>query len=73
MSSDIFGSCGPRELLWQSWVDARCALRGAKGTLLPFFRREEEATRNALNSHMAKHECGRPVGAPEIAVVAKAS
>jgi hypothetical protein len=40
---------------------------------LPFFRREEEATRNALNSHMAKHECGRPVGAPEIAVVAKAS
>jgi hypothetical protein len=73
MSSEIFGSCDQRELLWQSWVDARCALRSAQGTLLQFFRSEEEATRKALNSHMAKHECGCPVGAPEIALVAKAS
>jgi len=31
------------------------------------------AARNALNSHMAKHACGRPVAEPEIAIVAKAS
>jgi hypothetical protein len=73
MRSEIFGSCDTPELLWQSWVDTRCALRLAKGTLLPFFRSEEEAARKALNNHMAKHECGRPVGATEIAVVAKAS
>jgi hypothetical protein len=73
MSSEIFGSCDKRELLWQSWVEARCALRFTQGTLLPFARREEEATRNALNTHMAKHECGRPVAEPEIAFMAKAS
>jgi hypothetical protein len=73
MSSEIFGTCDERELLWQSWVDARCALRGAQGKLLQFFRSEEEAARNALNIHMAMHECGRPVAAPEMAVVARAS
>jgi len=73
MSSEICGSCDVRKLLWQSWVEARCALRGAQGTLLPFARRDEETTRNALNSHMAKHECRRPVAEPEIVLVAKAS
>jgi hypothetical protein len=73
MSSEICGSCDVRELLWQSWVEARCVLEVAQGTLLPFARREEEATRSALNSHLAKHACGRPVGEPEIALAAKAS
>lgn len=62
-----------RELLWESWVEARCGLKVAQATLLPFARREEEAARSALNSHMAKHACGRPVAEPEIALVAKAS
>jgi hypothetical protein len=73
MSSEIFGSCDLRELLWQSWVDARCMLNGAQGTLLQFARREEEATRNALNAHMVKHECGLPVAEPRTAIAAKAS
>jgi len=73
MSSEIVGSCDERELLWQAWLNARCALRCTQGTLSRFARREEGAARSALNSHMAKHACGRPVGEPEIAVVAKAS
>jgi hypothetical protein len=73
MTGEICGSCDVRELRWQSWVEARCVLEVAERTLLPFARREEEAARSALNSHMAKHACGRPVGEPEIAVVAKAS
>jgi len=73
MSGEIVGSCVVRELLWQSWVDARYALRCTQSTLLPFARREEEAALSALNSHMAKHACGRPVGEREIAIMAKAS
>ena len=62
-----------RELLWQAWLDSRCRLESAQGTAAQFFRSEEDATRTALNTHMAKHECGRPVAEPEIAIVAKAS
>jgi hypothetical protein len=73
MSSEIYGSCNDREVLWQSWVDARCALRGAQGTVLKIVRSEERTTRNALNTHMVKHDCGRPVDEPEIAIAANAS
>jgi len=73
MSSEIFGSCDERELLWRSWVEARCMLKSAQGKAVQFCRSEEEATRNVLNTHMAKHDCGRPVEEQEIAVVARAS
>jgi hypothetical protein len=73
MSSEIFGSCDERELLWRSWLDARCMLESAQRNAVQFFRIDEDATRSALNTHMAKHDCGRPVAEPEIAIVAKAS
>jgi len=73
MSSEIFGSCDERELLWQSWMDARCMLQFAHGGALQFARSKERATRKALNAHMAKHQCGLPVAEPGLAVAAKAS
>ena len=48
-------------------------LEGAKGSVLQFGRNEEEATRNALNTHMAQHECGLAVAEPRKAMAAKAS
>jgi hypothetical protein len=73
MSSEIFGSCVERELLWQAWLDARCMSESAQGKAVQFFRSDENATRNALNTHMAKHECGLAVTESETGVAAKAS
>ena len=73
MNDKICGSCDLRELLWQSWVEARCMLQFAQGGVLQFARNEEQLTRKALNAHMAKHQCGLPVAEPGLAVAAKAS